>query len=366
MTNSSPEIQKEGNSLIISGSLKRGGTKRFQQQLSSSVKKISGNNFTLNLTNVSDIDSTGVSCLLQLIEDSEQRGVTVEVVGASDKTTLLMEQYSVPIEATVLASPRDILLSVGESVVNTWRNFVDLLVLISETFYWSIVGIVDRKGHRKGAISAQALAIGVGALPVIGLISFLIGIVLALQSAAQLRQFGANIFIADLIVIAMAREMGPLMTAIVLAGRSGASIAAEVSSMTVNEEIDALKTLAANPIRYVIVPKIFGITITAPLLSVMATLLGIVGGYLVAVNALDLSTTAFLNQAVGALFLKDLLTGLAKSFVFAWLIVILSAYYGFKVTGGPEGVGRATTKAVVASIFAVIVADAFLGLLFYL
>ncbi len=258
------------------------------------------------------------------------------------------------------------MVSLGEKVYQFWEAAGDLLLLVSESAYWSIVGLFSSSGHRKGSVSAQALAIGVGALPVIALISFLVGVVLALQSAAQLRQFGANIYVADLVVISMAREMGPLMTAILLAGRSGAAIAAEIATMTVSEEIDALRTMGINPIRYVVVPKVIGITITAPLLTISAVVIGILGGFIISLGMLDLTPQSFYYEAVTALFMKDIRTGLVKSLVFAWLIVILAAHFGLRVKGGAEGVGRATTKAVVAAIFAVIVADCALGLLFYI
>lgn len=240
-----------------------------------------------------------------------------------------------------------------------------MLILISESVYWSIVGIWNRKGHRPGAAQAQALKIGVGALPVVLTVAFLIGVVLALQAAVQLRQFGANIYVADLVCISMAREMGPLMTAIILAGRSGAAIAAEISTMNVTEETDALVVMGIRPIRYIVVPKILGITLTIPLLSILATVVGISGGLVASIGALDITPQSFILEAKTALFLKDIITGQIKSLIFAWLIVICAAFFGFRASGGPEGVGRATTSAVVASIFAVIVADALLGLLFY-
>jgi phospholipid/cholesterol/gamma-HCH transport system permease protein len=136
--------------------------------------------------------------------------------------------------------------------------------------------------------------------------------------------------------------------------------------MTVSEEMDALRTMALNPIRYVVVPKMWGITLTMPMLSIISSVVGVFGGFVVAVTALELTPGAFLREAAGALRLYDLTTGLIKSLVFAWLIVILASYFGFRVKGGAEGVGRATTSAVVASIFGVIVADAVMGLLFYL
>ena len=187
----------------------------------------------------------------------------------------------------------------------------------------------------------------------------------ALQSAAQLRQFGANIFIADLVGIAMTAEMGPLMTAILLAGRIGSATAAEIATMTITEEVDALKTMGIHPLRYLVVPRFLAITITQPLLTVVANLLGILGGFVIAVTYLDLSASVFGHQLLDALRVKDLMTGLVKSIAFGWIIVFVGAHRGFQVRGGAEGVGLATTSSVVQAIFMVIAADAFFSLIFY-
>jgi phospholipid/cholesterol/gamma-HCH transport system permease protein len=199
----------------------------------------------------------------------------------------------------------------------------------------------------------------------VGLIVFLIGLVLALQSAYQLRRFGASIYMADLLAISLTREMGPLMTAIIVAGRSGASIAAEIATMQVSEEIDALRTMGLNPVRYVVVPKFQAITVTVPALTIYANVLGIFGGLVVAVLYLDIGATAFLGQVFDALVVKDVVTGLVKSLAFAWIIVLIAAHRGFAARGGAESVGLVTTASVVSSIFWVIVADAGFSLLFY-
>jgi len=188
---------------------------------------------------------------------------------------------------------------------------------------------------------------------------------MALMSAYQLKQFGANIFIANLVGVSMTRELGPLMTAIIVAGRSGSSIAAEISTMTVTEEVDALKTMGIRPLSYLVIPKVYAITIAQPLLTVLADFLGILGGFLVAIIYLDLSAVAFIQQLLQSMVLKDIWTGLVKSVVFAWMIVVVACYKGFIVKGGAEGVGRVTTSSVVTSIFLVIVADCFFSVLFY-
>lgn len=252
----------------------------------------------------------------------------------------------------------------GEMGLLWWQNMVSGVLLTADVFWWAIVGLRSSKGRRKGTVVAQGVLMGVDSLPIVGLLSFIIGVILALQGAIQLRQFGADVFLANLLSFTMVREMGPLITAIIVAGRSGSAVAAEIATMTVTEEIDALKMMAINPVRYVVVPKFYAISYSLPLLSVFSIIIGMVGGLIVGVSYLNLSPTGFLHQSLTLIKLDDILLSLAKSLVFAWIIVIVGAWCGFKVEGGAEGVGKATTASVVASIFAVIVADALFSFLY--
>jgi phospholipid/cholesterol/gamma-HCH transport system permease protein len=180
---------------------------------------------------------------------------------------------------------------------------------------------------------------------------------MAFQAAFQLRQFGANIFVANLVGVSMVRELGPLMTAIVVAGRSGSAISAELGTMVVGEEIDALRTMGINEIRFLVIPRVYAITFTQPAVTLFSMAIGVFGGFLIAILYLDLSAAAYLQQTASSLTLNDLITGLSKSVVFAWIIVLVGCHCGLRITGGAEGVGRATTASVVASIFLIIVAD---------
>jgi phospholipid/cholesterol/gamma-HCH transport system permease protein len=199
---------------------------------------------------------------------------------------------------------------------------------------------------------------GADALPIVLLINFLIGFVMAYQSAIQLRQFGANIFVADLVGIAMTRELGPLMTAIIVCGRSGAAFAAELGTMKVSEEVDALRTLGVVPLRFLVLPRICGLALVAPLLTLLADGVGIAGGLLVAVTRLELTPAAFMNELRQSLQLSDIASGLAKSVVFAFAIALIACQQGLATSGGAEGVGRRTTGAVVSILFVLILIDA--------
>jgi phospholipid/cholesterol/gamma-HCH transport system permease protein len=357
-------LHKNQNVIYFSGELMTAAISDFRNELNTMVKETEA--FDLDLSGLQEIDSAGVAFLDEIIADLSTAQHEIKLINVPGDIQQAIQSF------TTLDLPEEehkgrwgFYEALDAKLRQFKNNAIILLYLVADVFFWSVVGLFRRKGQRKGSFVQQSLLIGVDALPIVGLIAFLIGLILALQSAAQLRQFGANIFVADLIGIAMLREMGPIMTAIVVSGRSGSAIASEIATMVVTEEIDALQTMALNPIRFVVVPKFHAITLTMPLLTVLANLLGILGGFIIAITYLQLSAAAFINELLTVLFLKDVMTGLFKSVVFAWIIVIVGSYFGMQVKGGAEGVGKATTASVVASIFYVIVADSILGLIFY-
>ncbi len=260
--------------------------------------------------------------------------------------------------------PESFFEKIGSNVIDFGRSLFDAMVLAADIFYWAIVGIWKKKGARKGSFTQQSLLIGLEGVPIVAVLSIIIGFILALQAAAQLRMFGAEIFIADMLGYAMLTEMGALITAIIVSGRSGSSIASEIATMKVSEELDALKMMSINPIRYVIVPKFYAMTVCMPLLVVMSIIVGIFGGLLIAVFYLNLSPSAFYNQLINVLTFKDFITTMIKSTFFGWAIVIIGSFYGLQVEGGAEGVGKATTFSVVTSIFTVILIDVVFSLLY--
>ncbi len=322
----------------------------------------------LDLSRVTSLDSAGAAWCRVLAEDVARRGGRLVLAAASLEAREALSVFRVRIEPPAKARRRPGRLErLGEWAHRAFQAAVEFCVLAADTLFFAVEGLFrrDRRRVRGGAVVEQMVRIGLESLGIVGLISLLVGLTVALQSAYQLRQFGANIYIANLVGVAMTREMGPLMTAILLAGRSGASIAAEMSTMVITEEVDALRTMGIHPVRFLVVPRFWGITLTQPLLTVMSDALGILGGFLIAVTYLQLGVSSFLDQLLGALQVKDVLTGLVKSVAFAWIIVFVAAFRGFRVRGGAEGVGLATTASVVQAIFMVIAADAFFSLLFY-
>jgi len=211
----------------------------------------------------------------------------------------------------------------------------------------------------------QMHKIGVASLPLVSLTALFTGLVLSLQSAYQLRLFAAQQFTADLVALSVTRELGPVLTAMVVAGRVGASIAAELGTMKVTEQIDALRSLAVNPVQYLVVPRFLAGMVMLCGLAMYADVIGIFGGYLIAVLKLGMSHTQYLERTLKILWYKDIMTGLFKAFVFGGIISLVGCYFGMKASGGAEGVGRATTLAVVTAMILIIASDALFTWIFY-
>jgi phospholipid/cholesterol/gamma-HCH transport system permease protein len=206
---------------------------------------------------------------------------------------------------------------------------------------------------------------GADAVPIVVLINFLVGFVMAFQGAVQLKQFGANLFVADLVGLSTTRELGPLMTAIIVAGRSGASIAAELGTMKVSEELDALRTLGFGPVRYLVLPRAAALLVALPILTLLADLVAILGGAVVGAVTLDLPLSAYLIETQKAVSLWSVGQGLVKSEVFALAIALIACQQGFATSGGAEGVGKRTTSSVVTILFTLILVDAAFTVFFH-
>ena len=241
------------------------------------------------------------------------------------------------------------------------RDLVNFFGLVTVT----AVRVILHPGRvRFTSVAAHIEQVGFNALPIVGLLSFLIGVVLAYQGADQLRAFGAEIYTINLLGISVLREIGVLMTAILVAGRSGSAFTAEIGTMKVNEEVDAMQTLGLDVTEVLVLPRLFAVVLALPLLVFFADMAALAGGALMSTTALDFSLPQFVTQLRGAIHLSTYWVGLVKAPVFALLIGLVGCYEGLKVEGGAESVGRMTTKSVVVSIFLVIVADAAFSILF--
>ena len=350
-------LEVRGEELVLAGALDFATvpalSARLHRLAPRSVRRI-------DLQAVTRVDSAGAAFVSQL----RSRWAGAALVDPGVEVADVLATLSPSLRPPVPVAREPALARLGGRVHAAWSATREVLQLAADVFAATGGALLGRRGYRRGAVVEQAVLIGLDAIGVIGLLSFIIGLILALQAAAQLRLVGASIFVADLVSYSMVREMGPIMTAILLAGRSGSAMAAEIATMKVSEEIDALHTMAIDPLGYVIVPKLLAITVCSPLLVTLSTLLGIFGGLVVSVVYVRLPVVAYVNASIKILRAGDILSGLAKSVVFAWLIVVISSYCGLRASGGAEGVGRETTSSVVASIFAVIVADVVFSLVY--
>ncbi len=357
------KLELHSDVLTLSGELNNQTVPDAVKELSSLRKQ--GTISTIDLSEITMIDSAGVAFLdevhHQLLEDPKARLFDK----VPSQVQAMIDTYST-LELAKEEKPRPIGLfeQAGESLVKSYNELVNALTLAAEIFYYSGVALFSRKDQRRGSLIQQASQLGSQALPIVALLSLIIGFILALQSGVQLKNFGASVFIADLLAITMVREMAPLITAIIVAGRSGSAIASEIATMQVTEEIDALKMMALNPIAYVVVPKFHAITIVMPILVMCSIVVSMLGGAFIAIGMLEIAPETFFSRAIDIIAIKDIFVTFGKSIWFAWVIVIIGSYYGFQVKGGAEGVGKATTAAVVSSIFAVILFDAVFSLLY--
>lgn len=243
-------------------------------------------------------------------------------------------------------------------------DFITLLSLIGDIVRSTLKVVYSVRSIRWTDFPEQFTTIGVNALPISLLIVFLIGLITGYQGALQLKEFGADVYIADLISISITRELGPLMVAIIVAGRSGSAFTAEIGTMKVSEEIDALKVMGFNVIDFLVMPRLVAIIIAMPLIVILADLVGILGGLIASLATLDITAVTYFNRMQISLSLNDVFSGLIKSCVFGLVIVVIGCFRGFQVSGGAESVGRYTTSSVVTSIFNIILIDALFTLLF--
>jgi phospholipid/cholesterol/gamma-HCH transport system permease protein len=254
---------------------------------------------------------------------------------------------------------------IGGSVMNSLAYVGSLASLGGQAAYYTFVAPFQGKPLRLQRAVSQAMDVGVRALPILSLITFFIGLILALQAAYELRRFGAISYVATAVAISMSRELGPLITAIVVIGRSGSAFAAEIGTMKVTEEIDALETMAISPIRFLVTPKFLAMILMLPCLTIWANAMGILGGSLFGVAQADFTFVRYIQASLDSLLLRDIMTGLVKSVMFGITITAVGCQEGLDTGAGAEQVGRSTTRAVVVSIFLVVLVDLVFTTLFF-
>lgn len=236
----------------------------------------------------------------------------------------------------------------------------ELSVLFWQTMCWAVTP--PFKGNR---FLAQAKRIGPGSFFISALVAFFVGMIIALQMAYQMVKLSAEIYIPNVVAVSLTRELAPVLTALIVAGRIGAGITAEIGSMTVTEQVDALKAFAVNPVKYLVVPRFFALIVMLPILTIFADLIGICGGYIICVYKLSISSPMYINMVLDSLTFKDIGTGLIKTIFFGMVIALVGCHQGLSVKGGADGVGKSTTVSVVRSFIMIIVTDCMFTTLFY-
>jgi phospholipid/cholesterol/gamma-HCH transport system permease protein len=324
---------------------------------------------SIDLQGVQRLDTAGAWLLHELTRELADRGWQVEWSGARDAhaglLTEIRKMATTPLPPAPGANPLiRVIANLGRSTLAALDEARRLL-----SFYGQTLVVLSRLALRPRRLRLTSLThhleqTCVNALPIVGLISFLIGIVMAYQGADQLRRFGAEIFTVDLLAISTLREIGILLTAVVVAGRSGSAFTAEIGMMKVNEEVDALRTLGLDPLEVLVLPRLLALMIALPLLAFFADIMALFGGGLMCAFALDISPDQYLSRLSQAIWPRTFWVGIAKAPVFAFIIAMVACYEGLTVDGSAESVGRKTTMAVVVAIFLVIVFDAIFSIVF--
>jgi phospholipid/cholesterol/gamma-HCH transport system permease protein len=341
------------------------GIAPVEQRLATLVSADAGT-WVIDASAISALDTAGAWLLHRTIRVLEQRGATVRISGLRPGFNTLLQLIAARAGMAEPAAPANVglLANIGQQTWHSLRGFSGMLAFIGESALVFLRSLTRPHRIRWRPILHNLQTAGFEALPITGLLSFLMGVVIAYQGADQLQRFGANIFIADLVGLSMLRELSPLLTAIIVAGRSGSAYAAQIGTMKISEEIDALRTIGVGPQELLVQPKIIALVIALPLLTVYADVAGVLGGMLMANSMLDISYSVFLDRLEDALHLSSFLTGIIKAPVFAVIIALVGCFQGFQVSGSADSVGRQTTVSVVQSIFLVIVADALFSIIF--
>lgn len=358
--------------LALSGEWTARGLGNVQAQLPgiSALPSAPGAQLSVDGSAVKALDSAGAWVLQTLLRRVRDQGTVVQLHGLRAEFATLLAAAEQQIDAQAAAAPAAALAppsrleGLGRSAVAAGSQALALLGFVGESAVVFARTLANPSRFRWRPVLFNLRTAGFDALPIVGLLSFLLGIVVAYQSAAQLRQYGANIFVVDLVGLSMLREFAPLITAIIVAGRSGSAYAAQIGTMAVTEEIDAMRTLGIAPIELLVLPKIIALLIALPLLTVFADILGVAGGMIMANMLLDVGFTEFLDRFAQAVSVTAFLVGICKAPVFAGIIAVVGCYQGFQTKGGADSVGHQTTRSVVQSIFLVIVADALFSVAF--
>ena len=326
---------------------------------------------SVDLAGVDYLDSAGALALIELENLAKSLTIPFDLLNVSGTNHGLLGLIDREALQRPPLRPESIrptaVEKLGEVARRQYRDFLEIMSFVGQLVVALAYSLAHPRSVRWEDVKFYMKRAGADGLPIVALISLLLGLIMAFMSSLQLKQFGATIYVANLVTLAMVRELGPIMTAILVAGRSGSAFAAEIGTMVVNDEVNALVTMGFDPIRFLAVPKVLAVMVVVPILTVYADLFAILGGLIVGITGLDLTAFTYIQQTKSSIRVFDFATSLIKAVVFALLIAGIGCQRGFKVKGGAEGVGTSTTSAVVSAIFLIILADsAFAIMLHYI
>lgn len=359
-------VERVGDEVRVAGKLRMRDVGEIWSALRSATESPS-KRCVIELSRLESADSGIIALLLESLENLKARGISAELVGANPSVDALVALYaSHERDQAAPTRPESAIARLGRATYCIIAEARGLFAFVAE--FARVVGSLTRRPRAANwrAVPALCEKAGADAVPIVLLINFLVGFVMAFQSAKQLKLYGANIYVADLVAIALCRELAPLMTAIIVCGRSGAAFAAELGSMKVNEEVDALRTLGLVPYGWLVVPRTLALMFVVPLLTLLAGAVGILGGMVVASTDLGVSPQGYLNETLTALTGWDIATGVLKSAIFSVVIALVACQQGLAASGGAEAVGKRTTSCVVTILFSLVLIDALLTATFRL
>ncbi len=352
---------KGGLLLKITGSINTYNSGSFIKEVKGYLKTVPNSSITVDLEKVSYLDDYGVLVLSEIRDMFPDDGA-FKIINpgerASDILSIMDFDSIGKGSGKKTENPSNFIIRLGEDTITVMSDLKYMASFLGSVCLAILYVCMHPRSLRFGDTIHYMKRAGVDALPIVGLISFLLGLIIAFMSSIQLKQLGADILVAPLVAVAMTYELGPIMTCILVAGRSGSSFASEIGTMKVSEEIDALFTMGFDPTRFLVLPKMLASVIVVPILILFSDICAILGGLVVGVFVMDLTTNAYISQTLKSLTLFYIFWGVLKSAVFSVVISWVGCLMGFQVKGGADSVGKATTSAVVRSIFFIIIIDA--------
>lgn len=322
---------------------------------------------SLDASSLLSLDTSGAMVLHKFVRDLEQTTNKVSIYNLKPEFQQLYQLVATRLKQQTQAIPpkkTSFIYKIGEKTVKHFIQAQLLMAFVGELTLFLLSRLLNPLKIRWQMVLGQIEETGINAIPIVGLLTFLLGIVIGYQGGVQLKDYGANIFVVELVTLTMLRELAPMMTAVIVAARSGSAFTAEIATMKVTEEVNAIRTLGLSTMDILVLPRMLGLLVTLPLLVVFADLMGILGGMVMAATMLDVSYFEFFQRIPEAVSLTSFMLGVGKAPIFAFIIVVVGCFQGLQVSGGAESVGRQTTISVVQAIFILIVADTIFSIIF--